>query len=174
MILNIAAGRNPVSAVLHSVYLSRVMNASWSARLSKPWPLPIFPTSLTALLDDPTFQQPHRALGCPAHSCHFTVPHTLTKARFTMTPSLPLSDSPIHVPRSKQLIIFPWSYHCVTNVGTYVCPPLDVSFLQVEVVSLWDVNHTKKHLINAQGINKWMHGCMLVEQTHSTIWWPME
>lgn len=174
IVLNIAAGRNPLSVVLHTVYLSQATNAPGRARPSTPWP--VFPTlSLAALFDDP---------GIPTPFGIFLDARAVTQSPQTsawVCIWYPTSHLWLAHLFSKIQAIYHFSFELSLNHKYWYTrlSPRDVSFWQVEMVSLhtpWCLpgNHTEKTLINVQGMSKWWMAACVMEKTHSIIWWQME
>lgn len=128
--MNLAAGRNPFSVVLGTRYGSQ---ATKNERLliGKAFHISA-PAYFSHIISPccvrwpPTFQ-PHRASGFLGHSYHLTLPHRPELHPLCLP--TPISDSPIHFARSKQIITFPLSYHEITNVGPHICSPLEFELL---------------------------------------------
>lgn len=174
IVLNIAAGRNPLSVVLHVVYLSQATNAPRRARPSTP--RPVFPTlSLTALFDDP---------GIPTTFGIFLDVCTISQSPRTgawVCFGYPTSHLWLSRLFSKIRAIYHFSFELSLNHKYWYTrlSPWDVSFWQVEMVSLhtpWchPVNHTEKTLINVQGVSQWWMAACVMEKTPPVIWWQVE
>lgn len=142
IVLNIAAGRNPLSVVFHTVDLSQATNAPGRVRPSTPWP--VFPTlSLTALFDDPNIPS---TFGIFWTLMPF---HSAPQASAWVCFWYPTSNLWLSYLFSKIQAIYHFSFELSLNHKYWYThlSPWDVSFWQVEMVSLhtpWcrPVNHT--------------------------------